>query len=514
MSGTVKLSEHSNLFKNVSCIDVFLTNKCNLRCTYCFEQHTDDNNAHFTGDMLKGVWRWFRDLNDEPGKKLQLFGGEPMLHRKTIMDFLHLNRDEMFQPGAMMVSLVTNGLLVDEPFVKEFYQFPNTELIFSLDTTDPTVDERGLSVQQIELILDNIRLACKYGTPKMVTARCNITRENRHTFKELFARLYEAGIRRFYFHPIVHSFDYGFIVWEDDELQAWQNDIYDIVDLGYDLDVFSVVEGVGSKKDDQATITDLAIDGSGDFTNCYVWINRKQELLGNIYSDTLFLDKFHSIKNEFDEMIDNEEKCRSCNIKNLCFQFAAGNKHISGKAYLPTEMCQKLLHLYVNTNDRLAQMKFRKKMQTLMEAHAREGDVVLARSLVFLIRFFLDRENLTDNANTRKFVFSVFPSSVDVKEKVAASCVTTKQLLGLLKSVVEGRRLDHSVDAIIRAAVLENLSGSAQEVYHLLRGHLGVPAASIAIDGPNSELIYVGMLHMVIMSRLTNYHAVGWGGYE
>ena len=514
MHQLVKLSDHTDKFQNLVCIDVLLTNKCNLRCSYCFQQHTDDHNARYTLESMRRTWDWLRDLNDKKGKKLQFFGGEPMLYKQFILDFLRANKEEFeAQVGHITTSIVSNGLLFDEPFLQEYLSYEGTEINFSIDTIDPVLCERGLNQKQIDIILDAVELACKYGNKSTIAARMNITRENYRGFKDLFYALYERGIRRFWFHPLVHSFDHGMLTWPEESWDEWRNDIFDVIDEGYDFEHFTVIEGVGIKRQEGFSgVTDIAMDGSGDFTSCYVTINQKDEILGNIFEDTLDIETYVRMKTEFDHMIDTDPQCLSCDRKNLCFQFSSANKAMDGVLYRPDNMCQKMVDLYIETNERIAHTKFKRKLDAMIQGYAEEGEVVLARAMVYLIKVYLDRGSILDP--TTKVMLKL-PEFNDVKAVVEESGVTHRQLLGLFREIIlDGTYLPSNIEMIVDEAVDTDANASAKNVYQDLINHIGLQVNEHPLKGIDEDLAYITLLHMVIMSRLQYFHAVAYGGYE
>lgn len=504
-----RISEHKNLFENLICIDVLLTNKCNLRCSYCFQQHTDDHEARFTQESMRQVWDWLRDLNPKRGKKIQFFGGEPMLHRDFILEFLRRNREEFeAQDGHITTTIVTNGLLFDEDFLREYLSYPGTEISFSIDTVDSAMDVRGLTQQQINTILNAVELACKHGSRSTIAARINITRENVAGFKNTFHELYKRGLRRFWFHPLVHSFEHGLQVWSDEEWNNWRKEIYEIIDADYDLERFTIVEGVGIKEQDGLSgVTDIAMDGSGDFTSCYVWINQKDEILGNVFRDEVNLPKYLQMKDDYDHMIETENQCISCDVKNLCFQFSSGNKAIDGRMYRPDAMCQRMVQLYTDVNDRLAQNRFRKKAVAMFHGYQTEGDVVLARSLVHLIKVYLDRGSL-QNPHAKANA----PDPTVVKELVNASTVNYRNLLGLFLRIIDGYQITPTLENIVYRAMGDGETATARDVYYKLVEKLGITVPQRDVE--DGDVAYITMLHMLILSRLAYYHAVAWGGYE
>lgn len=503
----VSLRKNKHLFENLICIDVLLTNKCNLRCSYCYEQH-DEEHGKFTLETMRKAWDFLVDAGkDAPkelgrgAKKIQFFGGEPMLEKKFILQWMQTNKEEISkQRGNVAISIVTNGLNVNETFIKEYAKYPGCDIQFSLDTLDPKVDDRGLNQKQINLILKNLKNACKHLHEEDVCVRANVTPDNYHLMKEFFNKTYECGARRYFFHPLSQSFMGGVIAWPEEAWNSYRDTIKEIIDEGHDLVEFTIAEGVGTKdrKGQFFGATDLAMDADGDFTTCYVWINQKENLLGNIFKDELYLDTYMQMDTNYERMIKEEEQCRSCDIKNLCYQFASANMATDGVMYRPDVMCQKIAQLYADCEDWKLQYKFKQKFLSMNRALNEEGEVIFSRALVCLAYCYEHKK---------------LPYFDEVIEKVDKTGIDYRNLLGFLGQVADGVMIPFNVDKILERAATCKPEDS-KVVYENIVGTMGVPFIDRKVDGVNQDLLYITLLHLAIMSRLSYRHVVAFGGYE
>ena len=97
-------------------IDLVVTENCNLKCKYCYEEHrdinmTEENFDHFYSVTLPQL----RKLYDFNTYSLHFFGGEPLLNFKLIKYIVPiLKKDRM----CIDCSIVTNGLLINEEIQK------------------------------------------------------------------------------------------------------------------------------------------------------------------------------------------------------------------------------------------------------------------------------------------------------------------------------------------------------------------------------------------------------------
>lgn len=122
-----------------------VTNACQLRCTYCYEQHKGNSFMNFetakkfidlilTGD--KGMSQYITP-EVSPAVILEFIGGEPFLAIDLIdqiVDYWMDTTTEMMHPWAdkFMISICSNGVAYWEPKVQEFLEKHKNHLSFSV----------------------------------------------------------------------------------------------------------------------------------------------------------------------------------------------------------------------------------------------------------------------------------------------------------------------------------------------------------------------------------------------
>lgn len=93
-------------------ITLVLTHQCNLRCTYCYEKHKDNNTMPL--ELAKEIVD--RELTMDDGTtevEIDLFGGEPLLEFDTIKALVEY-ADAKDYPKDYIFFITTNGTLLDE----------------------------------------------------------------------------------------------------------------------------------------------------------------------------------------------------------------------------------------------------------------------------------------------------------------------------------------------------------------------------------------------------------------
>src|SRR6056300_1244557 len=117
------IDQSKYLFSELKQMNLILTNACNLKCTYCYEQHNKDF-GRFTQHSLLRTYRFLVNANQRQKKVFNFFGGEPLIHKDLILDFVRDNKEELQENARgdfnTVVGIVTNGLLLNEQLIDEF----------------------------------------------------------------------------------------------------------------------------------------------------------------------------------------------------------------------------------------------------------------------------------------------------------------------------------------------------------------------------------------------------------
>lgn len=100
--------------KKRNTLQVFITNKCNLKCDGCFARNTmnDENNEEYIS--IKEYHKILCNFVDRGGEKINLLGGEPLLHPE-LKRILKLNKSR-----GLKTTIYTNGLLINKYNQRDF----------------------------------------------------------------------------------------------------------------------------------------------------------------------------------------------------------------------------------------------------------------------------------------------------------------------------------------------------------------------------------------------------------
>jgi MoaA/NifB/PqqE/SkfB family radical SAM enzyme len=105
IGGTIKLKYDTSIWEEVipspkNTLQLFITNKCNLRCRGCFYAHKLDSKEEMAfSDYQRSIWTYYQNVS-----KIILLGGEPTLH-PDLPKIIAFNQN-LFLP----TTIYTNGI--------------------------------------------------------------------------------------------------------------------------------------------------------------------------------------------------------------------------------------------------------------------------------------------------------------------------------------------------------------------------------------------------------------------
>lgn len=345
------IDDHRHLFKDIEILNVMLTNACNLSCEYCYEQH-NTNFGRPDLPLLLEQYRFLRDYSTKQFRSFQFFGGEPLIYSKLILEFLDTYKDELqegFDKHTQVITTVTNGTLFDAALAQQYFSYPFTFMVLSIDTLDSAVDHRKLTQEQIDSIVNTVR---SLKEPNRVWCRCTLSEETLPTLEHYFQTFVDAGVTQFIIHPLVLDSKRGFIQWKKENWEKLQALLGKF--LAFDDVTIKFAEGVGIKHQNNCMVGSdmIATDPSGDFSGCYFFNNQKTNftgstILGNLVDKVIYPDRYKTFRAQYDSMLTTEEQCISCDLQQHCYQCPAGNADVSGKLFRPDGMCQDIVRMYL-----------------------------------------------------------------------------------------------------------------------------------------------------------------------
>ena len=372
-------------FKNLQHLNLILTNKCNKKCDYCYEQHEKDYGS-FTVESLAKSFDFLANVNEHDEKYFQFFGGEPLIYKHLILDFLRKNSREIERHPETKISMITNGTLLTDAFIQEYFSYPNTQIMISLDSHKSDVEHRHTSEKGVNKILDFCRKIVKLGGD--LTIRCTLSLETLPYLEEFIQVLMDIGVKSMVVHPLTMSATEGFIEWSEEEWGELERILKDAI---YNHDDFMIhfSEGTGTRScESNCMVGDnmIAMDGSGDYSGCYFFTNQKEALpdtiLGNVFKEEIHEDRYRTFEKSYAEHFERDEKCHTCDLQNYCYQCPAGNMSTGDKTMFRSDgMCQRIVRLFLTLRRDENSKKLMRRIEKVSNAYREEGDIVYSRAI-------------------------------------------------------------------------------------------------------------------------------------
>lgn len=497
----MSLSDAKELFDDLQHINLIVTNACNLSCSYCYEQHNQDY-GRFTPETLKQIYDFQLSCNNNDGKLFQFFGGEPLIHKQLILDFINKYTPELEQNvNRVHVSMITNGVLLTPEFIDSYFSHNFVNMSISLDTDLASVDHREIGQDRIDRIIDMIGLIPTYHKENhMVSVRCTIAIENAPGIVQFATRLYNKGLRAMVIHPLTMSSVHGFMAWPPTEWERLHQDILTIINTlpGFEVQ-FS--EGVGVKGGANCLVGAdmIAVDGSGDYSGCYFFTNQKEAapftILGNILNDAVYVDRYLQFQTTYNEMFMVEDQCKACDLKGFCYQCPAGNSDSgTGQLFRPDDMCQKIVRLFINLQDDIVKKSFNQKLQELLSAVAVHGEQRVFAKAIFHLMY----KHLTG-----------VHAPTEVVEAIVDQLPAYQQMLTYFeKSLVDDCGCETTVEHFTRDMQRVELAHTdIKTFYEVLLERAGKPTTaskSATIDDLNKRVFYLALIHLFVLNQKGN----------
>ena len=143
-------------------VRIALTEKCNLRCTYCMpEEGVDFKNGEqiLSADEILRVVKVLANMGV---RKVRFTGGEPLVRK----DIVKLVEGAANTPGVQSVHMTTNGIIFPK-YAKQLRDAGLTGVNISLDTLDPDKFFQITRRKGEDKVLESIKTAIDLGFPRV-----------------------------------------------------------------------------------------------------------------------------------------------------------------------------------------------------------------------------------------------------------------------------------------------------------------------------------------------------------
>ncbi|MGW4036222.1 radical SAM protein [Streptomyces sp. NPDC004778] len=179
---------------------IVVTDKCNMKCSYCFVDTNTGAPDLTEEDLRLGLDLLFEVNRGRPEVTYQWFGGEPTIRPDLMMAGDHYARElaEKFDVGSIQPTVVTNGAKINDDLIAHFAEF-RYGVGVSIDGPPPTNSNERLLLSgkpADERIHRNIQRMLEAGIH--VGANVTPTQWNVHELPEIVDYILSLGIKFLY----------------------------------------------------------------------------------------------------------------------------------------------------------------------------------------------------------------------------------------------------------------------------------------------------------------------------
>ncbi len=284
---------------------ISITNRCNLKCSYCYERHLNTEYGCISGQTMYKITEFINHRGD--AGTVYLFGGEPLLYKDTVKYFCENLKAKQFV-------ITTNGTLLEEEFIKWCAE---NEIIINMSHDGSKCTERGADT----ILLDsNLKLLLKYQPKTLV--QLVYTKQTLPCLYDNIIYLKSLGVKK-----VSAAMD-AFLVPDDpdsfgDLLREQWKKISEIKDLFvYELALKKKTIKNNKRSTCEICKKKLFINWDGKFYPCIQFQNKQEYQCGDVYAG-IEAEKARAAHPDY-SMI--SERCEGCEISEYCRNSCACRK--------------------------------------------------------------------------------------------------------------------------------------------------------------------------------------------
>lgn len=307
-------------------VEFNLTDKCNLRCSWCISENCRDHEYEINVEVAKEFLKDFRTM----GGKAVTFsgGGEPTFHP----DFVEIAEYASFL--GLDLGLMTNGVFSEELIYLIGSRFKWVRI--SLDTLNPALYRKWKGRNAVDQVIKNVRFLRSH--PVKVGINVNVGQE--HTVKDVkntITKLREL-VDYIQFRPVLPRYFRSEIGEVNSEVWVFLRDTYgtdDKINLSNDK-LADISEGTAFPfKECAGHVFNPIVQANGDVAVCMYHPKDPEFTFGNLYTKR-FSKIWWSAKRQ--SVVENLKKCDYAARCQICCKLTELNKFVEFIKYPSKEM--------------------------------------------------------------------------------------------------------------------------------------------------------------------------------
>lgn len=318
---------------------ICITDRCNLRCSYCYEDKHDNTMDNITiKKTISFMERVLVHNQNNTRVSINIQGGEAFLELNILKALLLGINKSNISSKIKYISMTTNGTVYNEE-IKNIIKENNIALSVSVDGNKKNHDKfRYFSDGKgsYDKVMENIRNIISDG----IDIRCRMTydSDSLEGISEGISELVSKGVKIFAlaFNPFDENWSYR----HNEILKSEIRKIKGIIEKNKDvrISLYDNIENFLCEKGDCFSgVNSFAINPKGNIYSCIYTLGDETYLLGNIDQDIETIAKI-SRKMHHDMFLEEKgTECSCCSIREFCdgFRCKIINKKASGFSYKP-----------------------------------------------------------------------------------------------------------------------------------------------------------------------------------
>ena len=354
---------------------IHLTQHCNLRCKYCYE---NKGNREISFDNIQKLID--NEIKEEREcVNITFYGGEPLLKKDLIYNTVDYIKSKKCKT-KFYFGITTNGTLLDEQFIKYMKKNNFFNIAYSFDGLAETQNINRITTDgkgTFDVVEKNAKKLLMID--KEVVAMVVVTKNNIKKLKENVEYLMTIGFKK-----INLQFDY-LQDWREEDLEVIKEQFSNVAEIYYnkiikeeDVDVFifdekiktHIKEGYNCNEECNLGIKNINVGVDGNFYPCIQFVGDEKYIIGNCDKGIDFVARRKLIE----QLGTENDICKECSLNKRCKHTCACRnylmtKDINGLSPLNCEFER----IIIDISDKLAEKLHKQNSKLFIQKYYNEN---------------------------------------------------------------------------------------------------------------------------------------------
>lgn len=348
---------------------IHLTEKCNLKCKYCYEKRS---NNEISFEDIKAI------IDKEIEKKskdviITFYGGEPLLKKELIYETIEYAKKRKSKT-KFFYGMTTNGTLLDEEFVEFIKKNDFLTIAYSFDGNKKTQNLNRVTADgkgTFDIVEKNAKLLLE--NHKRVMAMVVVTKNNIENLEENIKYLTSIGFKNFNL-----LFDYLYD-WQDEDLKIIKEQFNKVAEIYYNkileeedinISLFDekikthIKDGYNCNEDCQLGMKSINVGTDGNFYPCMQFVGNEEFMIGN-YKDGIDIEARNQLISSTGKEI---LICKECSVRKRCKHTCACRNFLTTRKVneLSPIVCE-FERIVIDVSDKIAEKLYKQNSKLFLQ---------------------------------------------------------------------------------------------------------------------------------------------------